>query len=270
MAVRMMDLFRVNLDALRFEPTAKRVRVCRAGELVADTCDAVLVWEPRRIVPTYAVPVAAISARLVPAGAESDDDDADRPGADRAVLDPTVPFGAHTCAGAEFDVIAGEDTAAVAAFRPDDPDLTDHVILDFDSFEWREEDEPIVSHPRDPFKRIDVLASTRHVRIELDGRLLAESSRPKLLFETMLPVRFYLPREDVKIRLQQSDTVSYCAYKGRASYLSIIDGPRDVAWAYHEPLPDAELVRDRICFFDERVDVTVDGVPRERPSTQWN
>lgn len=91
-----------------------------------------------------------------------------------------------------------------------------------------------------------------------------------LLFETMLPVRFYLPREDVKVRLQHSDTVSFCAYKGRASYFSVPDGPRDVAWTYHEPLHDGEPVRDRICFFDERVDVTVNGVPRDRPVTPFS
>ncbi len=145
-------------------------------------------------------------------------------------------------------------------------------MLDFDSFEWREEEEPITSHPRDPFKRIDVLASSRTVRVEFEGTLLAESSRPKLLFfETMLPVRFYLPpRDDVAVRLQHSDTVTYCAYKGRASYFSVPDGPRDIAWTYHDPLHDGELVRDRICFFDERVDVTVDGVRRDRPSTPWS
>jgi uncharacterized protein (DUF427 family) len=265
MAVRMLDLFSGNLDALRYESTAKRIRVCLSGDAVADTQDALLVWEPRRIVPAYAVPISAISGHLMPAGSESGDDADDRP-----VLDPSVPFGAHTCPGTEFDVIAGEDTAAAAAFRPDDPDLTDYVVLDFDSFEWREEDEPIVSHPRDPFKRIDVLRSSRHVRIEFEGRLLAESSRPMLLFETMLPVRFYLPYEDVKVRLQHSDTVSYCAYKGRAAYFSAPDGPPDVAWTYHDPLLDAEPVRDRICFFDERVDVTVDGVLRGRPVTPWS
>ena len=265
MAVRMMDLFSGNLDALRFEPTAKRIRVCLSGDAVADTQDALLVWEPRRIVPAYAVPIAAISGHLMPAGAESGDDFDDRP-----VLDPTVPFGAHTCAGTEFDVIAGEDTAAAAAFRPDDPDLADYVVLDFDGFEWREEDEPILAHPRDPFKRIDVLDSSRHVRIEYEGTVLAESSRPRLLFETMLPVRFYLPYDDVKVRLEHSDTVSYCAYKGRASYFSAPAGPPDVAWTYHDPLHDAELVRDRVCFFDERVDVIVDGVPRERPVTPWS
>ena len=265
MAVRMMDLLSGNLDTLRYEPTAKRVRACAGGEPVADTCESLLVWEPRRVVPTYAVPVAALIGQLVPAGAESGIDDDGRP-----LLDPSVPFHAHTCAGTAFDVIAGEETGAAAAFRPDDPDLAGYVILDFAAFEWREEDEPIVSHPHDPFSRIDTLRSSRHVRIELDGRLLAESNRPMLLFETLLPVRFYLPREDVAVRLERSDTASYCAYKGRASYYSLPDGPRDVAWTYHEPLHDAEPVRDRICFFDERVDVIVDGEHRDRPVTPWS
>jgi uncharacterized protein (DUF427 family) len=83
-------------------------------------------------------------------------------------------------------------------------------------------------------------------------------------------VRFYLPPEDVSVRLEPSDTTTYCAYKGRASYLSVPDGPLDVAWTYHEPRHDAEQVRDHICFFDERVDVLVDGVPRARPVTPWS
>jgi uncharacterized protein (DUF427 family) len=91
-----------------------------------------------------------------------------------------------------------------------------------------------------------------------------------LLFETLLPVRFYLPPADVVADLERSDTVSYCAYKGRASYYSVPDGPADVAWTYHRPLHDAEPVRDRIAFFDERVDVVVDGERRERPVTQWS
>jgi uncharacterized protein (DUF427 family) len=264
MGVRIMDLLGGSLGALRYEPTAKRIRVALAGESVADTCDARLVWEPRRVVPTYAIPVSALAAHLVPAGAES--------GApsDRPILDPSIPFNAHTCAGTPFDVIAGDETAGAAAFRPDDPDLADYVILDFAAFEWREEDERIVSHPHDPFSRIDVRPSSRHVRIETGGRVLAASSRPMLLFETMLPVRFYLPREDVTVRLEPSDTVTYCAYKGRAAYFSVPEGPRDAAWTYREPLLDAEPVRDRICFFDERVDVFVDGELRDRPATPWS
>ena len=224
--------------------------------------------------PTYAVPMAALTAQLVPAGAESgaDEDVGVRlPGiSSRPILDPTVPFDAHSCAGTAFDVIAGEETGVAAAFQPDDPDVAGYVILEFNAFEWREEDEPIVAHPHDPFGRIDVLRSSRHVRVELDGRLLAESCRPMMLFETLLPVRFYLPRQDVAVRLEPSDTATYCAYKGRASYYSVPDGPGDVAWTYHEPLHDAELVRDHICFFDERVDLIVDGERRDPPLTPWS
>jgi uncharacterized protein (DUF427 family) len=274
MGVRMMDLLTGSLDTLRYQPTAKRIRACVGGTPVADTCEALLVWEPRRVVPTYAVPIASLTGQLVPAGAESGADEdlgVHLPAiSSRPILDPSVPFGAHSCSGTAFDVIAGDETGAAAAFRPDDPDLADHVVLEFAAFEWREEDEPVVSHPHDPFSRIDVLRSTRRVSIELDGRVLAESSRPMLLFETPLPVRFYLPREDVSARLVPSDTATYCAYKGRASYYSLPDGPRDVAWAYHEPLHDAEPVRDRICFFDERVEVIVDGEHRDRPITPWS
>jgi uncharacterized protein (DUF427 family) len=272
MGVRMMELLTGRLDALRYEPTAKRIRVFLAGEPVADTTDARLVWEPRRIVPAYAVPAASLTAQLLPAGAESGDDESGfrlPDVSDRPLLDPSVPFPVHSCPGTVFDVVAGDETAGRAAFRPDDADLADHVVLEFDAFDWREEDESIVSHPHDPFGRIDVLRSSRHVRIEHDGTLLAESSRPVLLFETLLPVRFYLPRDDVAVELERSDTVSYCAYKGRASYLSAPNGPRDIAWTYPDPLHDAEQVRDLICFFDERVDVLVDGERRARPVTPW-
>jgi uncharacterized protein (DUF427 family) len=183
---------------------------------------------------------------------------------------PSVPFNAHTCPGTAFDVVAGDETAGAAAYRPDDPDLADYVILAFDSFEWRDKNERVVAHPHDPFGRIDVLRSSRHIRIEYDGRLLAESNRPTMLFETLLPERCYLPHEDVVVPLEPSDTVSYCAYKGQAAYYSVPDGPRDVAWTYREPLHDAELVRDMVCFFDERLDVTVDGVRRERPVMPWS
>src|SRR5262245_60455327 len=135
MAVKFADLLGSKLDSLRYQPTAKRIRVCLGGEPVADTCAAILVWEPRRIVPTYAVPRAALSAQLVPAGGDVGDDEI--PG----FLDPSIPFTAHTCTGTAFDVIAGEETGAAAAFQPDDAELSGYLILDFSTFEWREEDE---------------------------------------------------------------------------------------------------------------------------------
>jgi uncharacterized protein (DUF427 family) len=259
----MRDLLGDALGSLRYEPTEKRLRVYLADELIADTGDARLVWEPRRVVPTYAVPESDVSAQLETTGRVADL-------SEQPLLSPANPFTAHTCTGEVLDVVAAGARRTAAAFRPDDPDLAGYVILDFNAFEWREEDEPIVAHPHDPFKRIDILASTRHVRLEWEGRLLAESSRPMLLFETLLPVRFYLPRTDVVVELKPTDTVTYCAYKGRASYYSVADGPSDVAWTYHEPLHDAEPVRDRVAFFDERVDVIVDGQPRERPLTSWS
>ena len=263
MGTRMRDLLGGALQSLRYEPTDKRLRIYVGEEPVADTVDGLLVWEPRRVVPTYAVPERDVSAQLESAG--SVDDLADLP-----ILVPTNPFTAHSCTGEMLDVIVGAARRPSAAFRPDDPDLTGYVTFDFSAFEWREEDEPIVAHPHDPFKRIDILASTRHVRVESEGRLLAESSRPLLLFETLLPVRFYLPRADVVVDLEPSDTVSYCAYKGRASYFSVPDGPADVAWTYHQPLHEAEPVTDHVAFFNERVDIIVDGGRRERPVTPWS
>ncbi|MGH3969439.1 MAG: DUF427 domain-containing protein, partial [Mycobacterium sp.] len=216
-----------------------------------------------RVERPVGVPHADFAARLESAGRV--DDLADLP-----VLVPTNPFAAHTCTGEMFDVLVGDRRCAAAAFQPDDPDLAGYLSVDFSAFEWREEDEPVVSHPHDPFKRIDILARTRHVRIESEGRLLAESSRPLLLFETLLPVRYYLPRADVVVDLEPTDTVTYCAYKGRASYYSVPDGPADVAWTYHSPLRETEPVRDRVAFFNERVDVIVDGRRQQRPVTAWS
>jgi uncharacterized protein (DUF427 family) len=263
MGTRMRNLLGGALQSLRYEACEKRLRIHLDGEPVADTVNGLLVWEPRRLVPTYAVPEGDVAARLESAGRV--DDLADQV--------PTNPFAVHTCTGEMFDVIVdgpGEGRRPSAAFRPDDPDLTGYLTFDFSAFEWHEEDEPIVAHPRDPFKRIDILASTRQIRIEREGRLLALSSRPLLLFETLLPTRFYLPRADVIADLEQTDTVSYCAYKGRASYFSVPGGPTDVAWTYHQPLREAEPIRDYIAFFNERVDVIVDGQPRQRPTTPWS
>jgi uncharacterized protein (DUF427 family) len=252
MATKMRDLLGGALPSLRYEPTEKRLRVSLNGQPVADTINGLLVWEPRRVVPTYAVPERDISARLESAGRVEDL-------ADLPVLVPTNPFTAHSCTGEMFDVVVGAERRPSAAFRPDDPDLTGYVTFDFSAFDWRDEDEPLVAHPHDPFKRIDILASSRHIRVESDGRLLAESSRTLLLFETFLPVRVYLPPADIVVDLEPTDTVSYCAYKGKASYFSVPDGPADVAWTYHQPLREAEPVTDRIAFFNERVDIIVDG-----------
>jgi uncharacterized protein (DUF427 family) len=268
-----------SLDQLRYEPIAKRIRGVLGGESALDSTRAVLVWEPRRVVPSYAVPAADISGELVPRGPAAAEA-TDQAGAylaslsSRPVLDPSVPFAVHTAEGNAADVRAGGQDRPGAGFSPADPDLAGYVVLDFGAFDaWYEEDELNVAHPRDPFHRIDVLSSSRQVSVELDGQLLARSSRPALLFETMLPVRHYLPREDVTAELIPSSTRTYCAYKGQASYWSASVGGHvvaDVAWTYEDPLHDAARVRGLIAFFDERTDTTLDGQSLERPITPWS
>jgi uncharacterized protein (DUF427 family) len=155
-------------------------------------------------------------------------------------------------------------------FRLADAELAGHVVLDFAGFdEWYEEDERNLAHPRDPFHRIDIVHSSRHVRVEADGETLAESRRPILLFEPPLPVRYYLAPDEVRLdRLVASPTTSMCAYKGQAAYWSW-DG-RDVAWTYRQPLREAAEIAGRVAFFNERVDIAVDGERLERPVTPWS
>jgi uncharacterized protein (DUF427 family) len=270
MAVQMFPQLVSLFDELRYEPTTKRIRALAEGETVVDTTGAVIVWEPSRVVPTYGVPVADLRGELVPAPAI---DVPRRPARLRAglpeVLTPSTAFGAHTTEGDSFTVRTPVGDRPGAAFRPADPDLAGFVLLDFDAFDWLEEDDEIVSHPRDPFHRVDIRRSSRQVRVERDGQVLAESTRPVLVFETSLPMRTYLPRDDVRLDLlEPSSTRTACAYKGVASYLA--RGGKDLAWSYERPLPDAGELTGLVCFFDERVDVTVDGEKRPRPVTPWS
>ena len=287
MSSQVRELMASGFGELRHEPTAKRIQAVLGGDTIVDSTRAVLVWEPRRIVPSYAVPVEDVRGDLVPAdagsgtagvaGAAGPGDDVGVALADVTalrVLDPRIPFTVHSTAGEAVDLRAAGQVRPGAGFRPADLDLAGLVILDYAAFDaCYEEDELNVAHPRDPFHRIDVLPSSRQVRLELDGQLLAVSSRPVLLFETMLPTRYYLPRADVTAELVPSPTTTWCAYKGEASYFSVSAGGRlvpDIAWSYPDPQHDAARVRDLIAFFDERIDVVLDGERRARPVTPWS
>jgi uncharacterized protein (DUF427 family) len=136
------------------------------------------------------------------------------------------------------------------------------------------EDEQVLGHPRDPYHRIDTYRTTRPVRVSLDGGTIAESTRAVALFESGLPARYYLPAEDVRTDLlEPSETTTRCAYKGVASYWHVRIGDElheDLAWTYADPDRDGRAIRDLICFFNERVDLEVDGRAEERPVTQWS
>ncbi len=148
-----------------------------------------------------------------------------------------------------------------SATRVDDRELGDYLVLPFRKFDWLEEDESVIGHPHDPYSRLDILHSNRHVTVTVDGVVLADSNRPVALFETGLPTRWYLPAHDVSTNLLvESVTRTTCAYKGHASYLSLAaGGGDDIAWVYRAPLREAEPIRDLICFWPERTTTLVDG-----------
>jgi uncharacterized protein (DUF427 family) len=139
---------------------------------------------------------------------------------------------------------------------------------------WYEEDEEIFVHPRDPYHRVDVLKSSRRVKVLVNGAVVAETKRPKVLFETGLPPRYYIPPEDVRKEvLVPSQKETRCPYKGVASYHSVEVGGRrfeNLVWHYQDPIPAVEGVKDRLCFFNEKVDLEVDGEEQAKPRTGWS
>ena len=251
---------------LRFTPTTKRLRASYDGVPVLDTTDALVVWEPRRVVPMYAVPRADVLVPLTPAMSHEPPPD----------LPPVIGpghFDWHWHEGQPFTVeVAGRSLEAVA-FVAADPDLGGRVILDWSPFEWMEEEEPVTGHPHDPFKRLDVLRSGRHVVVSAHGQVLADTTHAVAIYETHLPVRWYVPRGDVRTELlEPSEGRSTCAYKGHARYFSLAGGEEDdvdIAWTYEEPLHEVEAVRGHVCFYAERTDLVVDGEEVPRPDTFW-
>jgi uncharacterized protein (DUF427 family) len=235
----------------------KRVRAYLNGELVADTRTPYLVWEIPYY-PAYYLPASDVRATLIPTGETK-----------------------HSPSRGEGEILhvkVATATAEHAALRyPDSPieELRDLVRLDWNAMtEWLEEDEPVYTHPRDPFKRVDILASSRHVRVEIDGVTVAESRQPRILFETGLPARHYLPLTDVRMDLlRPSATVTHCPYKGTAAYWSVDTGQgvhEDIAWIYRAPLPESQKIAGLACFYDEKTDVYLDGELQGKPRTPFS
>jgi uncharacterized protein (DUF427 family) len=170
------------------------------------------------------------------------------------------------------DVTPGTGPAATFPARGfADPDLDGYITIPWDSLDhWFEEDEEVFVHPRDPFVRVDALKSSRHVRVERDGHLLAESDSPILVFETGLPARYYLPERDVDPSLlADSDLRTGCPYKGFASYRDVLFNGRrhrGLFWSYQAPFREVAAVKGYLAPYNERVDLIVDGHPQERPA----
>ena len=240
---------------IRIENGHKRVRVYVGGEVIADTINPKLVWE-KPYYPTYYFPEADVRLdALVPSGHT-------KPSPSRGTAEL-------------FDVSSSRRTAEQAAYRHGDSpieDLQTMVAFDWAAMDaWFEEDEEVFVHARDPYTRVDILPSSRHIEVMVDGVTVADSTNARLLFETGLPVRYYLPKTDVRMDLLTPTTTrTRCPYKGTAEYWSVaVEGAAhdDIVWSYRTPLPESAGIAGLVSFYNEKVDIMIDGIPEDRPKT---
>jgi uncharacterized protein (DUF427 family) len=245
---------------LYLEPSPRWMRAVFAGETVVDSRHPRLLHERGRL-PVHYFPEDEVRLDLL------------EPGQRRTRSDAKGE--------ARWSSLrVGDRVAKDAAWTyPDPPDaaaaLKGLVGFDWDALdEWYEEDEPAIVHARDPYHRVDVLETSRHVKVSLNGELLADTRRARVLFETGLPPRWYIPLEDVREELLvPSEKRTGCAYKGFASYWSVRIGDaleEDLIWTYREPRHEAEHIAGYLAFFNERTDIDLDGEVDERPVTPWS
>jgi uncharacterized protein (DUF427 family) len=245
---------------VRVEPTLKRIRAVFAGATVVDSRRTLILFEQGHL-PVYYFPLEDVREEL---------------------LEPSEKH--TTCPrkgeASYWSVRVADRVAHDAVWRypePIDgcPEISRHAAIYWNAMDsWWEEDDEVFVHARDPYHRVDVLRSSRHVRVEIDGEAVAETERPLLLIETGLPPRWYIPRADVRLDLlQPTDTTTACPYKGTANYFSASIGGtehRNIAWSYATPIPECPKIEQAICFFNERVDLMVDAERQERPKTHWS
>ncbi|MEP6697206.1 MAG: DUF427 domain-containing protein [Pseudonocardiales bacterium] len=244
----------------RVEPAPRRVRATLGGEQIFDTTRARYVWE-WPFYPQYYIPIDDIDTRFL--------------------VDEQRDQRLHRGTARQHGLRAGgqDRPGSVRVFGDDaSHGIAGTARIDWDALDaWYEEDEQVFVHPRNPYVRVDALRSHRHVRIELDGALLAKSTSPVLVFETGLPTRYYLDRTDVDFSyLLRSDTKSECPYKGTTTdYWSVQiadevrDEHRDLAWSYSFPTRQLLPITGLVAFFNEKVDITLDGVLLDRPHTHF-
>ncbi len=245
-------------DEVRIEDGPKRIRTYLGGELIADTTRLKLVWEVPYY-PAYYFPRDDVRTEL---------------------LTPNGRTQQSRSRGEayNFTVKGGNREAEDAAWHyPESQveELRGLIRFDWEAMDgWFEEDEEVFVHPHDPYSRIDVLHSSRHVQVEVNAVTVADTHQPTLLFETGLPTRYYFPKLDVRLDLlTPTDTTSGCAYKGFARYWSVGAGGEtveDLAWSYRTPLPESAKIAGLVAFYNEKVDLVIDGERQERPRTHFS
>lgn len=243
---------------VRVEPTHKRIRTRIGGVTIADSTDVLMVWEVPYF-PTYYFPNSDVRLDLLTDSGETKRSPSRGTAElhDITVGDRTVPRAARIWNESKIEEVAG------------------YVSFHWASMDaWFEEDAEVYVHARSPYTRIDILQSSRNIRVEVDGVTIAETDQPRILFETGLPARYYIPKTDVRFEyLTPTETETSCPYKGTARYWSIaVDGVAhgDLAWGYDEPLQESQDIAGLVAFYNEKLDIFIDGELEDRPKTMFS
>ncbi len=242
-------------DGVHIEVSPRRVRAYFDNQLLVDSDNVLLVFETRRP-PVYWFPIESVHMDLLEPKEAADSGTRRWRGKSGARVEENLAW--------DYSEPAG-DLAPLAG----------HIAFYWNAVDrWFEEDEEVFVHPRDPYTRVDTVHSSRHLRVEVDGQVVAETTRPVLLYETGLPTRYYIPKLDVRMDLlEATHTVTHCPYKGTASYWSLKVGDnayKDFVWAYPRPIPEIPKIENLLCFYNEKVDLFVDGVKQERPVSPFS
>ncbi|MBI37863.1 MAG: hypothetical protein CL568_09815 [Alphaproteobacteria bacterium] len=244
---------------VNYEKCPKRIRGVFADNLIVDSSEALILYETNHV-PIYYFP------------------------RDNVIMDHLIKTKHKTYCpykgdASYFSISVNGKTSLNAVWSYEDPVATVNGIKDYVAFywnkvdQWYEEDEEVFVHARSPYVRIDILDSSRTIRIELDGKVLAESQRSRFLFETNLPPRFYIQKNSMKVNMLPSNKETYCPYKGKASYYSIEVGDKvyeDILWCYKNPVLESSKIKGYVCFFNEKVDIYIDGNIQIRPQSKWS
>ena len=238
------------------EPYPRRVRAFLEGVAVADSDRALLMLEARHL-PVYYFPPEDVRTDLLDS-------------TDKSTQCP------HKGEASYWSVTVGDRVARNAVWSYQDPlpdraDIKGRMALYWHRMDaWFEEDDEVFAHPRDPYHRVDVLGSSRHVRVAVAGETVAETRRPRLLFETGLPTRYYIPKADVRMDLLvPTDRQTQCPYKGKARHWSA-GAEENIAWSYPFPIPECPKIENLVAFYNERADIWVDGELQPKPETPWS
>jgi uncharacterized protein (DUF427 family) len=228
------------------ERLRRRMRVRFGGIWIADTHDVLLLFEPGRYPVAY-FPQADVSPDT---------------------LQRTEHTTRHEDLGTTswYTVRAGEHSAPRGAWQHTDLPAHASELQGRVAFAWRamdafhEEDERILGHAADSYHRIDIRQTSRRLVVHHGARIVADSKRPLVLYESGFAPRWYVPRADIdESALTAVDHQTFCPYKGLCSYYNIGDA-RQAAWSYRQAYAEVSRISDFVSFEPDIVSVQIDGM----------